>query len=71
MLMSMTLTQIVASFIHAIKSGQSIVYIEGQRLYNFKNVFLSLKINFAIANSADPDECCTICGISSGSSLFA
>ena len=56
MLLSLTLTQIVAIFIHAIKSGQSIVYIEGHRFYNFKKVLLLPKINFVISNSADPDE---------------
>ena len=46
--------------------------------YNFqvKIVFLSLKIVFALANSVNPDEMplmwhFILCGISSGSSLFA
>ena len=44
--------------IHAIKSGWFIVYIEGtQVLISKKNiVFLPLKIDFVLANSADPDE---------------
>ena len=33
--------------------------------------FLSLKIHFILANSADPDEMAPLCGISTGSSLFA
>ena len=38
-------------------SGWSIVYIEGSRVIIFKNnVFLSLEIDFVLANSADPDE---------------
>ena len=36
---------------HTIKLGWSIVYIEGSKV-----VFLSLKIYFVLANSADPDE---------------
>ena len=35
------------------KSGWSIVYIEGSQVII---VFLSLKIDFVLANSADPDE---------------
>ena len=45
--------------LHTMKSEWSIVYIEGSYIdYNFKKkvVFLSLKINFNFANSADPDE---------------
>ena len=40
------------------KSGWSIIYNEGsQVIISPKNiVFLSLKIGFIIANSADPDE---------------
>ena len=55
------------------KSGWSIIYIlRGQRLYFPKNVaFLSLKINFVLANYADPDEMLPSYGISlSGLSLF-
>ena len=40
-----------------VKSGWSIVYTEGsQVIIEKKNVFLSLKIDFVLANSADPDE---------------
>ena len=35
-----------------VKSGWSIVYAEGSK----NIIFLSLKINFILANSADPDE---------------
>ena len=44
--------------LHAIKSGWSIVYMEGlQFMISKKNfVFHSLKIDFVLANSADPDE---------------
>ena len=40
------------------KSGWSIVYMEGVTGYNFQNnnLSLSLKIDFVLANSADPDE---------------
>ena len=54
------------------KSGWSIVYTG----YNFKIspkniVFLSLKIYFVLANSADSDEMAACCGmISSGTWLF-
>ena len=39
-------------------SGWSIIYIEGSKVIIFKKkiVFLSVKINFVLANSADPDE---------------
>ena len=37
-----------------IKSGRSIEFIEGSSFYYI--VFLSLKIDFVKANSADPDE---------------
>ena len=38
-------------------SGWSIVYIEGSQVtIKKKIVFLSLKIGFVLANSADPDE---------------
>ena len=37
--------------LHTIKLGWSIVYIEGSKV-----VFVSLKIYFVLANSADPDE---------------
>ena len=41
--------------LHTIKSGWSIVYIEGSQVIISKNIiFLSLKINFVLANSADP-----------------
>ena len=39
-----------------IKSGWSIVYIDGSQVINFKIMFLSLKIYFVLANSADPGE---------------
>ena len=45
--------------LHAIKSGWSIVHIEGDRLYfpkKKKKLFTSLKINFVLPNSADPGE---------------
>ena len=44
--------------LHAINSGWSIVYIEGSQAIISKNniVLLSLKIDFVLANHADPDE---------------
>ena len=40
-----------------VRSGWSIVYIEGpQVIISKKIVFLSLKIDFILANSADRDE---------------
>ena len=43
--------------LHAIKSGWSIVYIEGSQVMVSQNiVFLSLNIDFVLANSADSDE---------------
>ena len=40
-----------------VMSGWSFVYTEGsQVIIDKKNVFLSLKIDFVSANSADPDE---------------
>ena len=40
-----------------VKSRLFIVYIEVSQAIISKNIaFLSLKINFALANSADPDE---------------
>ena len=44
---------------HTIMSELSIVYIEGSWVIISKKIlyfFLSLKINFILANSADPDE---------------
>ena len=45
---------------HIIKSGWSVVYIVGSQVTISEiyctYVFLSLKINFVLANSADPDE---------------
>ena len=39
------------------KSGWSIIYIQGsQVIISPKQYFLSLKIDFVLANSADPDE---------------
>ena len=41
----------------AVRSGWSIVYIEGSHVIISKiMVFLSLKIDFVLANNADPDE---------------
>ena len=42
--------------LHTIKSGWSIIYIEGSQVILEKNVFLSLKIRFVLGNSADPDK---------------
>ena len=43
--------------LHTIKSGWSIVYIEGLRVIVSQNiVFLSLNIDLVLANSADADE---------------
>ena len=43
--------------LHTNKSGWSIVYIERtQVIISPKNIFLSLKITFVAANSADPNE---------------
>ena len=43
--------------LHTIKSGWLIMYIEGLQVKSSQNiVFLSLKIDFVLANSADPDE---------------
>ena len=40
-----------------VKSGWSIVYIEGSQVLISKNIiFLSLKISYVFPNSADPDE---------------
>ena len=41
-----------------VKSGWSIVYIEGIQVIILKRniVFISLKIDFVLASSADPDE---------------
>ena len=40
-----------------VKSGWSVVYIEGSHVVISKCiVFLSLKTDFAVANSADPEE---------------
>ena len=40
-----------------VKLGWSIVYIEGsQVMISKKYIFLTQKIDFALANSADPDE---------------
>ena len=48
-----------------VMSGWSIVYIEGPQISILKKiVFLSLKVNFAIANSADYDA--SFCSVSSG-----
>ena len=39
-----------------VMSGWSIVYIEGSKVIIFRNIlFLSLKIDFGLANSEDPD----------------
>ena len=42
--------------LYAIKSGWSIVYIEGSQVIILKNAFLSLKIDFILANREYPDE---------------
>ena len=43
--------------LHTIKSKWSIVYIEGSRVIISKNIlFLSMKIEFVLANSTDPEE---------------
>ena len=39
-----------------VKSGWPIVYIEGSQVIIVKNIFLSLKIDFVLANSANSDE---------------
>ena len=40
-----------------VKSGLSIVYIEGLQIKTSINIaFLSLKTDFVLINSADPDE---------------
>ena len=40
-----------------VKSGWSIVYIEGSQVISSqKNIFHSLKIDFVLANSTDPDK---------------
>ena len=41
---------------HIIQEGWSILYIEGSQVVIKKNVFLSLTIDFVLANNADPDE---------------
>ena len=41
---------------HTIKSGWAFVYIEGLHVIISKNDYFFLKINFVLANSADPDE---------------
>ena len=38
------------------KSGWSFVYIEGSQVLIKKNAFFSLKIDFGLANNAEPDE---------------
>ena len=42
--------------LHTIKSGWSIVYIEGSHVMIFKKIFISLKFFFVLVNSSDPDE---------------
>ena len=44
--------------LHTIKSGWSIVYIEGSQVLIFfkKNPYFPLKIDFVLANSANPDK---------------
>ena len=39
-----------------VKAGCSIVYIEVSQIIISKNIFLSLKIDFFLANSVAPDE---------------
>ena len=38
------------------KTGWSIVYLEGSHITISKNNCISLKIDFVLANSADPDK---------------
>ena len=39
-----------------VKPGWSIIYIEGSQVIIFKNIiFLSVRIDFVLVNSADPD----------------
>ena len=43
--------------LHTIKSKWSIIYSEGSQVIVSKNIeFLSLKMDFVLVNSADPDE---------------
>ena len=44
--------------IYTTKSGWSLVYIEGPQviLSKYYQIFFSLKMDFVLANSADPDE---------------
>ena len=43
--------------LHTIKSGWSILYIKGPQVIISKNIFfLSLKIDFVLVNSVDPNE---------------
>ena len=53
-----------------VMSGCSVVYIERLQVNFFIYIFLSLKINFVLANSGDPDKM-LLCGILSWPSLFA
>ena len=39
-----------------VKSGWSIVYFKGSQVIISKNIFLSLKIDFVLGYSADPEE---------------
>ena len=42
---------------YTVHLGWPIVYIEGSLVILFKNIiFISLKIDFVLANSAEPDE---------------
>ena len=60
-----------SSKFNTVKPGWSIIYMKGSQVIIKKNVFLSLKIDFFSANSADPDRNAASYGITSGSSLFA
>ena len=39
-----------------VRSGWSIIYIQGSQVIYFLNLCLSLKIEFSLANGVDPDE---------------
>ena len=42
--------------LHTIRSGWSIVYIEGSQVINSNKHFISFSEDFVFVNSADPDE---------------
>ena len=56
----------ISSKLHTIKSGRSIIYIEGSQVIISKKYSISQKSHFVLANSSDPDEmphhaACTAC----------